>query len=672
MRLLRNAGQDHWYVLEGTKDGGLFGATLGVQGEEAYISLAAVNGASGDALVDKIGTPESRGSRVIYTGSQALSLWDQMSNYGTELQIQAHPYTGISLPFGPSPTINSSSAVATMLWSVGIDINFLMPFGIRFSPGTTTLLGTTQTDEIELGGSFTQVAGGLGEDILRGSARAASVEKFYGGNDDDRIYWSDGINFIHGGEPNLNYVDDGLDTIDYSGVGHVTFTKGLHVVEHKTPNFFTTFEGGADQLFSIEKVSWLRGRDVVTVSEGLEILEVPIKFDLDDSPNGGTGDELKFIDSFVPLIINVVDDSLISIQTLANAGQDAGIWAQSVEFITGSDGDDIIYAGATVTVVDGGRGDDILDGRLVDPFTEASPLAYDIELYGNDGDDTIVSGGGWTIGHGGEGSDIFVLSAMGTGGFTPEFLILDAESDDKIYIPHDLFKAQRGEYEGSDLFQISGAPFKIDAFNDVAIFAWGEPDENLIDGFIEFAGEITFRMDGADLLITLYQGHAKTTRADNGPGEPLGPEITRVEIEIETQALIRVVDWQDGDLGITFPVTFDFDLFVENGGEIEDYPGWSSAVSSATGASRFIGPLDERPDAHLPQELRDTAVAARAFAPAAPSATEGDDVISMTFGGPFQIDGLGGNDDITGSAGGDRINGGTGDDNMAGGRGNDT
>ena len=44
----------------------------------------------------------------------------------------------------------------------------------------------------------------------------------------------------------------------------------------------------------------------------------------------------------------------------------------------------------------------------------------------------------------------------------------------------------------------------------------------------------------------------------------------------------------------------------------------------------------------------------------------------MTFGGPFQIDGLGGNDDITGSAGGDRINGGTGEDIMAGGRGNDT
>ncbi len=664
--------QDHWYVLEGTKDGGLFGATLGVQGEEAYISLAAVNGASRDALVDKIGTPESRGSRVIYTGSQALSLWDQMSDYGTELQIQAHPYTGFSLPFGPSPTINSSSAVATMLWSVGIDINFLMPFGIRFSPGTTTLLGTTQVDEIQLGGSFTQVAGGLGEDILRGSGRAASAEKFYGGNDDDRIYWSDGINFIHGGEPNLNYVDDGQDTVDYSGAGHVKIVKGLHVVEHKTPTFFAIFEGGTDQLFSIEKVSWLRGRDVVTVSEGLEILEVPIEFDFDDSPSGGTGDELIFKDSVVPLIINVVDDSLISIQTIANAGQDAGIWAHSVESITGSAGDDIIYAGATVTVVDGGKGDDVLDGRLAVPFSELSPLAYDIELYGNDGDDTIVSGAGWTIGHGGDGRDIFVLSGMGTGDYTPEFVILDATSDDKIYIPHDLFKTQRGEYEGSDLFQISGAPFKIDEFNDVAIFAWGLPDENVIDGFIEFAGEITFVMDGADLLITLYQGHPESYRVDNGPGEPPGPEMTRVAVEFETQALIRVIDWQDGDLGITFPETFDFVLAVESGDTIEDYPGWKEAVHSATGASRFIDGLDERPDSHLPQELRDTAVSARAFAPAAPSATEGDDVITMTFGGPFQIEGLGGNDDITGSAGGDRIDGGTGDDVMAGGRGNDT
>jgi Ca2+-binding RTX toxin-like protein len=664
--------QDHWYVLEGTKDGGLFGATLGVQGEESYTSLAAANGASGQALVDKIGTPESRGSRVIYTGSQALSLWDHMSEYGSELQIQAHPYTGFSLPFGPTPTINSSSAVATMLWSVGIDINFLMPFGIRFSPGTTTLLGTTQVDEINLGGNFTQVAGGLGEDILRGSDRASSAEKFYGGNDDDRIYWSDGKNYIHGGEPNLSYVDDGQDTIDYSGVGHVTFDNNKHAVEHKTPNFYTEYEGGEDQLFSIEKVSWLRGRDIVTVREGVEILEVPIEFDMDDSPSGGIGDELIFKDSFAPLIINVIDNGLISIQTIANAGQDAGIWAHSVEFITGSNGNDIIYAGATVSVVDGGRGDDVLDGRLVAPFTEASPLGYDIELYGNEGDDTIVSGSGWTIAHGGEGRDIFVLSAMGTGGNTPEFVILDATSDDKIYIPHNLFKIHRGEYEGSELFQISGAPFKIDGFDDVSIFAWGEPDENLIDGFIEFVGQITFEMDGADLLISLYQGHPETYTVDNGPGDPPGPEITRAAIEGETQALIRVVDWNDGDLGITFPETFDFDVFAENGGEIVDYPGWSSAVSSATSSSRFIDPLDERPDAHLPQELRETAVSARAFAPAAPSATEGDDIISMTFGGPFQIEGLGGNDDITGSAGGDRIDGGTGDDIMAGGRGNDT
>ncbi len=666
--------QDHWYVLEGIKEGGLIDATLGVQGNEFYTPLAAAYGASRDDLVDKIGTPDSRGSRAIVQSPQALTLWDAMSNYGTELDLQQHPYTGVSWPFGPSPTISSSSAVATMLWSIGIDINLVMPFGIRLSPGTSTLLGTTQVDEITLEGSFNQVVGGFGEDVLRGSSSTSGIEKLYGGNDDDTIHWSNGENIIHGGEPRLSYVLDGLDTIDYSGVGEVTFYNGRNPVEHKTPNFYTVFEGGSDQLFSIEKVNWLKGKDIVNVREGLDILEVPIEFNLDDSSDGGTGDELIFTDSGAPLIINVVDGSIISVQTIENAGQDAGIWAQSVETIAGSSGDDQIYAGATITVVDGGRGDDLLDGRLAAPFSYASPLGYDIELYGNDGDDTIISGAGDTIANGGEGSDRFVLSAMRTTGSTPDFVILDASSDDMLYVPYNFFMLQRGDYEGSDLFQITGAPFKIDEFNPLPFFDWGIPDNNSINGFIDFVGRISFEMDGSDLLITLYQGHSDTYTVDYGPGEPPGPEITFVAVEGETETLIRVIDWEEGDLGITFPLTFDFDTFAENQGQIENYPGWESAVREATNGSRFISALDERPDAHLPAELSETSTSARtaAFAFGGAEATEGDDIIAKAVWSREIVAGLGGNDDIAGSTGGDIIDGGTGDDVMSGGRGNDT
>ncbi len=663
--------QDHWYVLEGIQDGGLLGGTLGIQGEEFYTPLSAANGASGDALIDKIGTPESRGSRPIIVSPQALSLWDAMSNYGTELELQEHPYTGFSLPGSASPTINSSSAVASMLWSIGIDVNLVMPFAIRFSPGTSTILGTTQANEIALEGNFTQVVGGFGEDILRGSSSASGVEKLYGGNDDDTIHWSAGENIIHGGEPHLSYVLDGLDTIDYSGVGEVTFYSARHPVEHKIPNFYTVFGSGSDQLFSIEKVTWLRGRDIVNVREGIDILEVPIEFNLDNSSEGGIGDELIFTDSQTPLIINFVSGSMISVQTIANSGQDAGIWAQSVETIVGSDAGDFIYAGENVTIVDGGGGDDILDGRLAVPFSEGSPLGYDIELYGNEGNDTLVSGAGSTSAHGGDGSDQFILSAMGTGSGRPKLVILDATPDDRLYVPHDFFKTARGDYEGSELFQITGGPFKMDDFNSVTFFDWGIPDENTIDGFIEFAGRITFEMDDADLLIRLVQGHAETTSIDYGPTEPPGPPMTAAALEFETQAVIRVVDWSEGDLGITFPLTLDFEILFETG-VLEDYPGWSSAVHSATSPSRFISPLDERPDAYLPPELAQAAVSARTFALSDSIATDGDDVISKSIWNSDEIVGLGGNDDLTGSSGGDLINGGTGDDVMAGGKGNDT
>lgn len=667
--------QDDWFVLEGTHEGGLIGGELGVLGEEFTTELSAANAAHGDALVGLIGTPQSRGSRIVYQGIDALGKWNEMMAYGREIQANDFPYEGLSWPFSPGAIMNSSSVVASLLNVIGIDVNLNMPFGVHLSPGTSTLLGTTQDDDITLKNNFTQVAGGYGSDTLRGRETTIFPEKFFGGDDDDTIMWSKGPNIIHGGQPRLAYAMDGNDTVDYSGVGFVRIVTGKYPIEHKVADFTATFEGGSDQLFSIEGINWYRETDVIEMGQGVDLLETPIRLELNESSDP-RGDELGLGDALTPLIVNWVNDDLISIQTEANEGLDAGYWAESVEWLRGGAMDDRIYAGTTLKGIEGGKGNDLLDGREAQPFSRNSPEDYDIELYGGEGNDTIVSGTGYSMAAGGEGADRFVLSAMtSSAGGKTEFIIADADESDSLYVPYDLFKEVRGGFEGSRLMQIRGAPFQLNDDFPVSYFYWGAPSDDQYHGNIDFAGLIAYTKEGNDLIITLMQGIVDEYRSDHGGDEPSGPLIRRVVGDGSTETVIRVVDWQDGDLGLSFPLVFDPEKFATSEGEF--YPGIEDVIDDMVNDSIFIDALEMRPDGYIPQDLKSPSAGqtARTFSIAAAmnvgGPTEGDDIIERPADGPYKIFALGGNDRISGSDGGDVIDGGTGDDTMAGGRGND-
>ena len=662
--------QDYWFVIEGIQDGPLLSATLGASGENGTTSLSVANGASRDDLVALIGTPEDRGSRIVLSGPNALTTWNQMASYAGAIEDQKYPYIPASLPFSTSPTINSTSLIASILWSAGIDLNNLLPFTLRLSPGPETILGTPGADSFSANSSFTTIATGPGNDTLGGSTNGFWLEKLYGGDGDDIITWSFGQNVHHGGQPRTAYINDGRDTIDYTGVGAVHIEATPYAVEHKVADFVSVFDGGSDQWFSIEKILWDRDSDVVTAGPGVDILERPLDIDL-KGQSGGRGDQLGFSDTNTPLLINVASGDYMSVQSQANEGLDAGYWVKSVEWIIGSSGDDLIYTGASMLGVDGFDGDDLIDARLSAAFSGQSPNGYDIEIEGGRGDDTIVSGEGRTFARGGEGADRFVLSAMTSGDGTVEFVIDDADASDKLFVPFDFFHLSRGDYEDSQLFQLSGGVFKITDLFTPSYFYWGPPDNNEVEGNITFVGSIYYELDGSDLIITLMQGHADTEIIDNGPGEPPGPTITSVVIEPETETKIRVNGWSDGVLGISFPITYSDEDFA-NAGSLGDYPGFQSAVDAATGADKFIAALEARPESHLPKELGSgEAVAARGLAPPNTDGTDGNDVIVADTGGPYKIYGRGGDDDITGSDGGDLIDGGTGADRMAGGLGND-
>lgn len=662
--------QDYWYVLEGIQDGPLFSATLGASGENGTTSLAVANGASRDDLIDLIGTPEARGSRIIVSGPNALDLWNRMSAYAGDIEDQQYPYIAGTLPFSATPTINSTSLIGSVLWSVGIDLNNLLPFTLRLSPGPETILGTSEADDITATSSFTTIATGPGNDRLTGATNGFWLDKLYGGAGDDIITWSFGQNIHHGGQPRMAYINDGMDTIDYTGVGAVHIEITIHPVEHKVADFVSTFSGGSDQWFSIEQIIWDNNSDVVTAGPGVNFLERPLGLDL-KGESSGRGDELGFTGTTAPLVINVAGSDYISVQTEGNEGLDAGYWLRSVEWITASGGDDRIYAGPGLLGIDGFDGDDIIDARLSTAFSGGSPEGYDIEIDGGKGDDTIVSGEGRTLARGGEGAERFVLSAMSSGDGKVEFIIDDADASDTLYIPYEYFKLVRGEYEESQLFQLTGGVFKITEDFTPSFFYWGAPDENEVQGNIEFVGSVAYTLEGSDLVITLLQGHSETEIIDYGPGEPPGPEITSVVTESETETIIRVRNWSDGVLGITFPITYNDQDFA-NAGSLGEYPGFQSAVANATSPDKFIAPLPERPDGHLPRELANSVVAAaRGMATPNTEGTSGNDVIVADVGGPYHLFGYGGDDDLTGSDGGDLLDGGTGADTMVGGRGND-
>ncbi len=144
---------------------------------------------------------------------------------------------------------------------------------MHLSPGTATLLGTGIDDRLRIEHGFTVLLGGRGRNSFEGSAAARQTEKFYGGEGDDIFRWSPGFNIVHGGQPQLGYMSDGTDVIDYSGAGEVAITFKRHWIPHKVPNYVAVFEGGVDQLFSVERIQWNAKTDRIALGKGINLLE---------------------------------------------------------------------------------------------------------------------------------------------------------------------------------------------------------------------------------------------------------------------------------------------------------------------------------------------------------------------------------------------------------------
>lgn len=299
--------QDGWFVIEGLREPDGAGTRLAVEGWAGGTTLSDANGGlAGDALVERIGTSESRGAQEIAAGGEAIALWGRLVAHAADIEGQRFPYIPAALPGSPLPTINSSSLVASLLHHAGVDVAAALPSGLRLSPGTATLLGTSGDDVLRACERFTTLAGGGGNDVLLGSDSPASVDKLYGGPGDDTFRWSQGINILHGGQPGLAYADDGIDTVDYSGAGVIHIEALPAGAPHRQPDFVVHHAGGRDYLFSIEEIVWDGAQDRVRLGAHVGLVPKPPQADplpappdlLDGAQHSGIGLGLPSLDAF--------------------------------------------------------------------------------------------------------------------------------------------------------------------------------------------------------------------------------------------------------------------------------------------------------------------------------------------------------------------------------------
>lgn len=386
-----DAQQDRWYVMEGVRDFHNGEMRLGIEGADGRTTLAAANVAAREDLLAKIGTPDHRGSRTLPYDGDAFQAWETMASFARDIEQQKYPYIAYGLPGSPTPTINSSSAVASLIHYSGLDPSRFMPFGMHFSPGTDTLLGTSGNDRMHVAHGFTTLLGGEGSDELAGGAEPGLTEKFYGGRGNDLFHFSSGFNIIHGGQPRLDYALDGTDVIDYSGSGTVTITFNRHWIAHKVPQYVAVSKGGTDHLFSVERIQWNGASDRIEL-RGAELEED----DVVRQPVVGPGAQHTSGDA-----------SQLRSGTLIHEGSESTPIRSAINHELPPGALDLELTDSTRC----GRGNDLAN-RLIgnDADNILQGLAGDDTLYGGGGNDTLDGGAGsdgYVYLHG-DGHDVIV------------------------------------------------------------------------------------------------------------------------------------------------------------------------------------------------------------------------------------------------------------------------
>ncbi|NJM54779.1 MAG: hypothetical protein HC841_01575, partial [Verrucomicrobiae bacterium] len=432
------------------------------------------------------------------------------------------------------------------------------------------------------------------------------VEKLFGGRGDDQFVWSSGFNIYHGGDPRSNFAQDGTDTIVYSGAGllYVDAGSGSSGL-NQLPELIVEASGSGDRTGSDDWLSSIydfvlsNKTDQIALGPNVAITFRKVRFDLGED-DGGNGDQFDMSQVGAGVTITPVDAFEFKLD-IGSSGTSDAWWIANAEDIIGSGYDDIFYLPSEVLRIDGGAGADLIDARKTTAGGKTGAGGYDIEIEGGDGDDTIIAGGGRSYVDAGLGDDNIVISAFSTENLVTEVIIDGGDANDQLFVSHGFFDGQLSAFEQSALFQLKGGlNFAPDDVYLGSLFHRTQNQQlnntDLTSGLVTFAGDVSYVKDGTDLVIELSPGlRVPTVFPELGPN---GEDIEGFEAEGQPTVYIRVLNYDDGDFGLTFHTAeFSDDELTGPLGAVSASSNWDEIVNSLTNGGQLFAGFGEQPSA---------------------------------------------------------------------------
>lgn len=582
---------------------------------EANIPLALSKDARG------ANTPEDRGSRELDLGDRsAEDVWYVMYQQALSIQWASLDYDGVLQ--------NSNSAIASVLYSVNIDVEGMLPYGTQAShfPALGNRLhfdyqlsGTDRADQLRGWNGNDLLYGGKGDDQLIGG-NGVDTYIWAAGDGSDRIIDSDMKGRIiletTDGAHRLNFAPTNFreisSTVWVSTDGQVTLTSGqswqLAMIGGGSIDLGTAFQEGD---FGINLLDARTEHEYAPITLTINGDLQPRDF---DPAAPGVQTQLDELGNVIVDPVQAPDradtlfDSEGADEIIAGGGDDV------INAFRG--GDDILRGGAGNDQVSGGAGFDRLYGGAGQDHLKGED--DDDELFGEADDDILEGGAGKDILSGGQGSDISV------GG----------DGDDEIYALDKLdLVTAIGDGESQTPSGTRGDWLDGGAGEDILV---GDAGDDLITGGVDsdviIAGGGNDNVYGDAALDGAFIDWSVSRQVD------ISGQDTRYTL-IPSQGSISNTDAVGSNDEIYGGAGDDW-LFGGAGDDILDGGADADVVFGEAGSDILFG-------------------------------GDGDDVLNGDNGITYLAESLHGDDYLYGGDGDDRLWGGGGDDTLLGGSGND-
>ncbi|MER7558897.1 calcium-binding protein [Nocardioides sp. NPDC126508] len=601
--------------------------------------------------------------------------------------------------------------------------------------GDDVILGTPGVDVIHALGGHDVICG------LGGGSVGADIDQVYGEGGDDLIIGSSGTDYMRGGDGNDVFRGNGGQDYYFPGMGDddiivaegtvtgrllysdvpvgVNVDTSLCGAQVEAPATRQDTGAGMDSVpCALYQVSGspqddrLAGRDgrreYLSGGDGDDVLygsDTEVEIDNDSYMGGAGTDTLDF--SRVERSVWLTAEPSSGV-----AHYDAGVGIVSVsdiENLVGSTAADHLYAGREPAVLDGGPGDDWLNGgpaadafvdstaRIISGATSAVTIdgtegtfssgdsftvAPGVSVWGSGGNDVIHPGRLCRV-QGGE-NDVFIIDdtvapdcAVGDqGSYKGGILTLDALNEPATYALGDPFVTTASQ--SIPMPPVDGMKLIGTRFDDVL---GGDAGDNTIDGS---AGDDIIR-GGAGKDTASYESAgegvaASMTRATGGGGNDTMTDIenltgSRYHDSLTGDAMENVLSGGDGDDLVSGGAGANVisggagnDTLLS--GPDDEHLGCSTGTDTVSyaGAGSAIRYTNVNP--HTADNVTGGGGNDRVFECENVTGSSYSDNITGTSAGNV-LNGGGGNDILNGGAGGDIVSGGDGNDTLYGSTGND-